>query len=168
MVEFGSSRGHVVDMDGGTVLRGFGTIAAVIVVVILLWSSVAYVPAGNVGVLTLFGRVTNEALPEGMHFVNPFKVNNVMSVRTQQAKETASVPSNEGLIITLDTSLLFKLKPGNAADMYQKVGPNYIDIVVEPNLRSAIRSVTSMHSANALYSSERDKVAQQIVSELSA
>ena len=29
----------------------------------------------HVGVLTLFGRVTGEALPEGVHLVNPFKAN---------------------------------------------------------------------------------------------
>ena len=53
---------------------------------ILLYASVAYVPAGNVGVLTLFGRVTGEVLPEGTHLINPFKGNNTMSIRTQELK----------------------------------------------------------------------------------
>jgi regulator of protease activity HflC (stomatin/prohibitin superfamily) len=38
--------------------------------------------------------------------------------------------------------------------------------VVEPNLRSAIREATASHSANALYSSERERVAQQITEQL--
>ncbi|MBI2956573.1 MAG: hypothetical protein HYY26_04600, partial [Acidobacteria bacterium] len=37
---------------------------AAIVAALLLFASIAYVPAGHVGVLTLFGRVTGEALPE--------------------------------------------------------------------------------------------------------
>ena len=37
---------------------------------------------------TLFGRVTGDVLPEGTHLVNPFKVNNTLSVRTQELKET--------------------------------------------------------------------------------
>ncbi len=164
---FGSSaRPRVVDVSGRSVLRGAGLLFGGIVLIILLWASVAYVPAGHVGVLTLFGRVTGEVLPEGMHMVNPFKVNNVMSVRTQEIKETASVPSNEGLIITMDTSLLFHLNAPNAADVYQKIGPHYADIVVEPNLRSAIRESTASHSANALYSGEREKVAAEIINTL--
>jgi prohibitin 1 len=166
MAEYGFGRTKVVDVGGSSVLRGVGAIALLVFFVIILWSSVAYVPSGHVGVLTLFGRVTGEALPEGMHFVNPFKVNNVMSVRTQEIKETASVPSNEGLIITMDTSLLFHLNPGNASDVYQKIGPRYMDVVVEPNLRSAIRESTASHSANALYSGEREKVAAEIISAL--
>lgn len=160
-------------LDGGNggsvaVLRGIGIVAAIVLLLILSYASIAYVPAGNVGVLTLFGRVTGEVLPEGTHFVNPFKVNNRMSVRTLTIKETASVPSNEGLIMNLDTSLLFRLDASRASEVYQKLGPNYADVVVEPNLRATIRSVTSMHSANALYSGEREKVAQQIFTELSA
>lgn len=147
-------------------MRSLGLGLAVVIVLLLLWASIAYVPAGHVGVLTLFGRVTGDVLPEGTHVVNPFKANNTMSVRTQEIKETASVPSNEGLIITLDTSLLFRLNPAQASEVYRSLGPRYGELVVEPNLRSAIREATASHSANALYSSERERVAQQITEQL--
>jgi prohibitin 1 len=142
--------------------RGILLIPLLIFVVILLYASVAYVPAGHVGVLTYFGRVTGEVLSEGTHLVNPFKVNNTLSIRTQEQKETASVPSSEGLIISLDTSLLFRLSAGRAADVFRTVGPDYLDIVVEPNLRSTIRSVTAAHTASALYTGTREEVAHQI------
>jgi regulator of protease activity HflC (stomatin/prohibitin superfamily) len=166
MSDFGFGKTRIVEADGGRVLRAAGVLAAAVVVLVLLWASVAYVPAGSVGVLTLFGRVTGQVLPEGTHFVNPFAINNVASVRTQNIKETASVPSNEGLLITMDTSLLFRLDAGKAAEVFQKIGPGYQDVVVEPNLRSAIRDVTASHSANALYSSEREKVAEEIFGQL--
>jgi prohibitin 1 len=171
MSEFGMGRGRmggdrIVEVGGPGFLRLAAIVPVVIIIFILLWASVAYVPAGHVGVLTLFGRVTGEVLPEGTHMVNPFKGNNIMSVRTQEIKETASVPSNEGLIITLDTSLLFRLNVEKAADVYRTVGPRYQDVVVEPNLRASIREVTASHSANALYSGEREKVAQEITTQL--
>lgn len=165
----GNQKVHVVSSaDAGNFLRGLGFLVAAVVIVILLFASVARVPTGHVGVLTLFGKVTGDVLPEGLHLVNPFKTNNVLSIQTQTIKETATVPSNEGLIITLDTSLLYRLDKSQAANLYQTIGAEYADRVVEPNLRSAIRSVTAMHSANALYSGERDKVAAQMLSELSA
>jgi regulator of protease activity HflC (stomatin/prohibitin superfamily) len=91
-----------------------------------------------------------------------------MSVRTQEIKESASVPSSEGLVINLDTSLIYHLNPGRAADVYQKLGPNYMDIVVEPTLRAAIREATASHTANALYTGEREQVARQINAQLMA
>ena len=144
------------------------TLATVIVVVLalLLFASLAYVPAGHVGVLTLFGRVTGDVLPEGTHLVNPFKVNHKLSVRTQELPERASVPSKEGLIVTLDTSLLHRLNPQRAHEVFRTIGPNYVGVVVVPNLRSAIRSVTAANSANALYTGEREVVAQRIAEEL--
>jgi prohibitin 1 len=167
MVEYGFNRGPVVNVGGRTALRAIGVFAGVVFLLILVWASVAYVPSGHVGVLTLFGRVTGDVLPEGTHFVNPFKYNNTLSVRTQEVKEQASVPSQEGLIITLDTSLLFRLDASRAADVYQKIGARYVDVVVEPNLRSTIRAVTAAHSANALYTGEREQVAQQMFNDLS-
>jgi regulator of protease activity HflC (stomatin/prohibitin superfamily) len=69
---------------GSTLGQRAGLLLLAIVILILIWASVAYVPSGHVGVLTLFGRVTGDILPEGTHFVNPFKVNNTMSIRTQE------------------------------------------------------------------------------------
>jgi len=134
--------------------------------VIALLASIAYVPAGHVGVVTLFGRVTGQVLPEGTHLIYPFKTVNRMAIRTVELKETASVPSEEGLIITLDTSLLFRLDPVKAADVYQTIGPAYMEVVVEPTLRSAIRTSTAAHNANALYTGAREEVAKQVQKEL--
>jgi regulator of protease activity HflC (stomatin/prohibitin superfamily) len=142
--------------------RQMAIVAAVVAGGLLLVASLAYVPAGHVGVLTLFGRVTNQVLPEGTHIVNPLVRNYRMSVRTVELQETATVPSNEGLIVTLDTSLLFRLDPQRAHEVFRTIGPNYVEVVVVPNLRSAIREITASNSANALYTGEREMVAQRI------
>ncbi len=143
----------------GKVVLG-GLIA--LVLLILVVSSFTTIPAGRVGVLTLFGRVTGEKLDSGIHVVNPLKKVVEMTVRTQSLKESADVPSAEGLVMGLDTSLVFKLDPEKAAQVYRELGPNYIDAIVEPTLRSAIREATASHSANALYSSARQEVQNEI------
>jgi prohibitin 1 len=151
-------------------LRGAGPrilqIGALVVIVILLLASTTSIPTGNVGVLTLFGRVTGEILGEGIHLVNPLKSVQKLSVQTQSVKESANVPSNEGLILSLDTSLLFRLDKNKAAFVYQTVGDNYGEKIVEPTLRAAIRAATSAHTANALYTNARELVQQQIQDEL--
>lgn len=162
MTTYGFGDKRVIDVGGSSILRTIGFAVGGILVLLLVFSAITSVPSGHVGVLTLFGRVTGETLPEGMHLINPLKSNNVMSVRTQELKESASVPSAEGLVMALDTSLIFHLNPEKAAEVYQKIGPNYMAVVIEPNLRAAIREATASHSANALYSGEREKVAREI------
>jgi regulator of protease activity HflC (stomatin/prohibitin superfamily) len=146
----------------------FLRIVAAILLLILLFSSTTSIPTGNVGVLTLFGRVTGDVLGEGIHLINPLKSVQKLSVQTQSVKESANVPSNEGLILALDTSLLFRLDRNKAAQVYQTVGDNYAEKIVEPTLRAAIRASTSSHTANALYTNARELVQQQIQDELTA
>jgi regulator of protease activity HflC (stomatin/prohibitin superfamily) len=138
----------------------------VVLAIILLMASTTSIPTGNVGVLTLFGKVTGETLSEGIHLVNPLKSVQKLSIQTQSVKESANVPSNEGLILALDTSLLFHLDKNMAAQVYQSIGENYAEKIVEPTLRAAIRASTSAHTANALYTNARELVQQQIQDEL--
>jgi regulator of protease activity HflC (stomatin/prohibitin superfamily) len=151
-------------------LRGAGKkilqLAILVFAFILLLASITSIPTGNVGVLTLFGRVTGDVLPEGIHLINPLKSVEKLSVQTQSVKESANVPSNEGLILALDTSLLFRLDKSMAANVYQTVGADYAEKIVEPTLRAAIRASTSAHTANALYTNARELVQQQIQDEL--
>jgi len=73
---------------------------------------------------------------------------------------------DEGLTISLDTSLLFRLDKNMAAQVYQSVGADYAEKIVEPTLRAAIRAATSAHTANALYTNARELVQSQIQEEL--
>jgi prohibitin 1 len=166
MTMFNEGRAKILTADSNPLFRLVGLAIVAFVLVIVAFTSVARVESGNVGVLTVFGRVTGEVLPEGIHLVSPFKTNNEMSIRTQEIKESASVPSSEGLVMNLDTSLIFHVDPAKASDVYQKIGPNYQSVLIEPNLRAAIREATASHSANALYTGEREMVAKQIFDQL--
>jgi regulator of protease activity HflC (stomatin/prohibitin superfamily) len=170
MTIFDPARGRIINggAGGGGMLRLIGLGIAAFLLVILLFSSVTRVGTGRVGVLTLFGKVqTGGTLGEGIHLINPLKTNNELSIQTQTLKESASVPSSEGLMMSLDTSLIYHLNPDRAADVFQKIGPDYENVVVEPTLRSAIREATASHTANALYTGEREMVAKQIYDQVS-
>src|SRR6516225_8609699 len=167
MTIFNDPRAKVVDANSGGVLKLAGLAFLGLIAVILLFSCITKVPTGNVGVLTLFGKVTGEVLAEGIHLISPLKTNNVMSIQTQTIKESANVPSSEGLMMALDTSLIYHLNPDRAAEVFQKIGGDYQDKVVESQLRSAIREATASHTANALYTGEREMVAKQIQDRIS-
>src|SRR5213078_3080675 len=166
MTIFDTPRGRVISADGGSTVRVIAIGILGLILVILLFNSVTRVGTGHVGVLTLFGRVTGETLGEGIHLINPLKTNNELSIQTQTLKESASVPSSEGLMMSLDTSLIYHLNPDRAAEVFQRIGADYENVVVEPTFRSAIREATASHTANALYTGEREMVAKQIYDQL--
>jgi regulator of protease activity HflC (stomatin/prohibitin superfamily) len=149
--------------------RGFGFgkyIVIGVIALIALAKSIAVIPAGYVGVQELFGNVREKILPAGIHVINPLVKVVKMSIRTQEITEDAIVPSREGLTVTLDVTLLFALQPEAAAQVYKTVGPNYIAIIVEPQFRSVIRGATASYDAKALYTSEREVIADQMMKHL--
>jgi len=169
MADYGFTHGKVVDAGGGGasgIIKLIGLAFIGLLLLIFAFSSFTTIRTGHVGVLTLYGEVTGQVLEAGFHFVNPLKSVHEISIQTSEIKETASVPSSEGLVMGLDTSLIFHLDAAHAASIIKDVTPPYEDTLVEPNLRSAIRSVTANHTANALYSSAREQVADQIKAEL--
>ena len=132
------------------------------VIVFLAGGPFRTVPAGHVGVKDFFGQVSNGTLPPGIRVVFPLTRVVKMSVQNQEMKEVAEVPSKEGLILSLETSLLFQLDPAKAADIYRTVGSDYQGTIVEPQFRSAIREITASYEAKALYSAERERIAGEI------
>lgn len=133
----------------------------VLAAVFCLVSCLTIVPAGHVGVLAFFGKVYGQ-VPEGLNFVNPLSSVTKMTVRTQEVFEHAAVPSKEGLNVELEVSLLGHLNGGQASAVYQKIGPEYLEVVVKPQFRSAIRDITTNYEAKDLYTSTRDKVQLEI------
>jgi len=136
-------------------------IVIALIILFLIGNPLTVIPAGHVGVKDLFGSVSSGVLQPGVHLVLPFTHVEKMSVKTQELKETAEVPSQEGLTMDLEGSLLFRIDPAKAPEIYRTIGPNYAEIAVVPQIRSAIREITASYEAKALYSAERDKIARE-------
>jgi prohibitin 1 len=150
------------------VRRGARLVLGLVLVLGLTSCGVRTINTGHIGVTTLFGRVTGESLDEGIHVINPLKRVVELSVRTQELKELAEVPSSEGLIMHLEASLLFRVDAHRAPELLQKVGPDYGQVVLVPNFRSVMRAVTAAHTASALYSEAREEIARQMLSHMKA
>lgn len=132
---------------------------------LLFFNPVVVIPAGHVGVTDLFGSVGRRPLHAGINLVVPMTRVHRMSIRTQELKEVADVPSKEGLLMSLEASLLYRLEPDKAPDVYRTLGPAYETIVVEPQIRSALREVTATYDAKVLYSAERDRLAREVATQ---
>ena len=139
-----------------------------LLVLLVVYLSTTMVPAGQVGVQDFFGRVSDRILQPGISLVVPGTRVVKFSVQTRELKETAAVPTSEGLIVSLDVSLLFRLRPEAAATVYKTIGTRFEGVVIDPQLRSVIRDVTAEYEAKVLYSASREMVAQSMFKHIQA
>ena len=144
----------------------FAILGVVAALLIALLQCFTIIPAGHTGVIDFLGYVSDNTLKPGVNLVNPMANVEKMSIKTQELKETMNVPSEEGLGVELEISLLFKLNPDKANEIYKTVGPNYTEIILVPQFRSVVRDVTARYEAKALYTASREKLAGEIVDDL--
>ena len=144
----------------------FAIIGFIVALFIALLQIVTIIPAGHTGVIDFLGYVSDNTLKPGINMINPMANVEKLSIKTQELKELMNVPSQEGLSVELEISLLYRLNSEKANEIYKTVGPNYVEIILIPQFRSVVRGVTARYEAKALYTASREKLAGEIVSEL--
>jgi len=123
---------------------------------------------GEVGVSKSFGTIKNEPVLQGIVIQVPVvRTVETWNVKLQELKETAQVPSSEGLIVGLETSLLFRVLPESAPTIRKTIGWNYVDLLIIPYFRSALRDVVSGYQVKKVYTaSGRKEIAAKVKSAL--
>lgn len=137
------------------------------------------IDAGTIGVKKLFGEVKKDVLYSGLHFINPLLDIEKMDVKTQnytmsgvhdegaKAREDAMrVLTADGLEVTIDLTILYKVLPTEAPRIVVETGLDYTDKIVRPITRTKIRDNAVYYDAVSLYSSKRDEFQQRIFSSI--
>lgn len=130
----------------------------------LLASGCVVIEDGEVGVSKSFGNISDEPVGQGIVIQVPVvRTVETWNVKLQELKETAQVPSSEGLIVGLDTSLLFEVQPEKAPHIRKTVGWNYVDRLIVPYFRNAVRDVVSGYPVKNIYGEQgRKEIAGKI------
>jgi regulator of protease activity HflC (stomatin/prohibitin superfamily) len=131
------------------------------------------VPAGHVGVATLFGEVQETPYPEGLHIVNPFLSWVDLDARQDSFKITQlEMPTRDQLLSKIDLSIQWRLDQTRAPAIYRDTGDKdrMIQVHLLPKARSLIRELgTKIERAEDLFKDEvRDRLAQDLSTELSS
>ena len=133
------------------------------------------IETGQVGVKTLFGKVDEDVLYSGLHIVNPliqitafdaktqnYTMSAVHDEGTKSGDDAIRVLSADGLEVTIDLSVLFKVKASQAPQILRQIGDDYLDKIVRPVARTAIRDNAVSYEAVALYSTKREEFQNKI------
>ncbi len=138
---------------------------------LFVFSSFVVIPAGNVGVQVLFGRVKPFALNAGIQVINPFAEVEIMSVRTETYTMSATANegqvsgddsiqalSSDGLLMPLDVTVVFRLVGSDAPRVFSDIGADYVSKIIRPAARTAVREAIAGFSAQEAYSTKREEL----------
>lgn len=148
------------------IITGFSLVSGALLVFSLLPRAITIIPAGQVGVVDLLGQVSNDTLKPGFHLTNPLAKVVKFSIQTKEIKETVDTPTQEGLTVNLEVSILHRLEPEKAPQIYKTIGTDYVNVVLVPQFRSVIRSSTASFDAQSLYTSAREQLSAKIRADL--
>lgn len=123
---------------------------------------------GEVGVVMNFGDIQDQPLMPGFTIRIPVARSiETWNIKLQEIKETAQVPSSEGMVVGLDTSLLYRVKPDAAPEIRKTVGLGYRDTLIVPLFRSEIRKVAAGQPVRDMYSEKgREQMSQSVTDNL--
>jgi regulator of protease activity HflC (stomatin/prohibitin superfamily) len=157
-------------------------IAGVVMLLIgISLKSFVQVDAGQVGIKKLFGKVQPDVLESGLHFINPLYEIEKMDVKTQNytmsgihdegtksGDDAIRVLTADGLEVTIDLTVLYRVVPGDAPRLVKETGIDYEYKIVRPIARTRIRDNAVYYEAVALYSTKRDEFQNRIFNGIEA
>jgi len=150
-----SSKTNLKNIKGNP--KFFFAILTLILILIIVFTGVYEVEAGNIGVITRFGAVNRVAYP-GINFKLPFIEKVVpLSIRTQKDEVPATAMSENLQVVTSLIAVNYHLDGSRAEEVYQNVGSNYAEIIVAPAIQNTFKAVTAQFSAEELIT-KRDEV----------
>jgi regulator of protease activity HflC (stomatin/prohibitin superfamily) len=127
-------------------------------IVILFNRIVISIGPGELGVLyrRLGGGTQIETVyREGLHAIWPFNEMFVYNVRKQQFSDTIDVLTVDGLTVTVKYSVRYYLEKDTLPLLHQRVGPDYLAVVVRPEIRSVVWSVFGQYRPEEIYTTTR-------------
>lgn len=114
------------------------------------------------------GLDTDNIKDAGLTVVAPWNQVIVYEVKEQTRDETMDVLDKNSMTINMEISIRFNPMYDRIGQLHQKFGRNYVDVLVKPEVRSVVRSITGRYTAEELFASKRKEVEDLIEQETSA
>lgn len=110
----------------------------------------------------LGGTRINYVYPEGMHFILPWDKIYVYNVRIQEISSELTVLARSGLHVLVYFSVRYAPDKRMLGVLHQKVGPDYANKVIIPQIESVIRDVIGTMEAEQIYTTGREVLAKAL------
>lgn len=149
------------------IIRVSVVVAALIVAVILFSSLFTIIPAGHTGVVSTFGRVSENVLQEGAHFKAPWQT--VHTINNQITKLDVDTEAFSKDLQTVSTTLAvaYRVDKSKSYSIYKEIGQGYEDVLVTPAANEVLKAIAARYTAEESVTN-RAAISKSLVEELNA
>ncbi len=142
-------------------------IIILVIAAVVFVSSLAIVPAGSTGVITTFGKVSENTYSEGFHLKIPLAQELVVvSNKIQVYEADASAVSKDLQTVSSKIAVNFRVKADSSASIYKNIGADYQTVILMPAVQESMKAISAKYTAEELIT-ERNKVGEEIKEQLS-
>jgi len=152
--------------DKETPLRKWAPAALGLLVVGVIFTTIATIPRGHVGVAIQFRGVTGDYKEQGLQFKSPVVKLKQINIQTQKYELATSAASKDLQDVTTTIVLNYHLSGSAAPAMYETLGEDYIEKLADPAIHETVKQVTARYLAEELIL-KRPAVKQDITTALS-
>lgn len=119
--------------------------------ILAIFSAIFTIDAGEVGVVTRFGAITGRIAEPGLHFKTPF-IEQVyrFEVRIQKEQVEAEAASRDLQSVSSTIAVNYHLEGTEAQTLYQELGVNYKERVIDPAIQEIFKASTAGFTAEEL------------------
>ena len=113
---------------------------------------------GELGVLwRLLGGGTqiDTVYREGLHVILPFNEMYIYNTRKRQFTDAIDVLTVDGLTVGVRYSVRYFLEQDTLPLLHQRVGPDFVNVVVRPEIRSVMRMVFGQYKPEEIYATQK-------------
>ncbi|MEK7256356.1 MAG: prohibitin family protein [Bacteroidota bacterium] len=132
-----------------------------IVFLIFAGSTFLTIDAGERGVIFRpfsTGLDRDHVYQPGFQTVAPWNTMYVYDVREQQLEEAMEILSSNGLNIKVDVTVRVHPLFDSIGYLHEQFGKDYLNTLVRPEVRSAVRKILGRYQPEELYSTKREEV----------
>ncbi len=108
------------------------------------------------------GLMKDQLFDQGFHIVAPWNKMYIYDVRIKEDYEKLQVLSRNGLQIEIELSFLYYPVIDKIGYLHDEVGPDYLNRILKPQVRSATREVIGKYLPEELYSTQREAIQTEI------
>jgi regulator of protease activity HflC (stomatin/prohibitin superfamily) len=134
------------------------TFFAVFLFVYFFETIVISIHPGELGVLWRRlggGTAVQTVYREGLHIILPLNRMYIYNVRKQRVSDAIDVLTVDGLTVHVEYSARYFPNSDLLPLLHQRVGPDYLNVVVRPEVRSVIRTVFGQYKPEEIYTTQR-------------
>jgi len=130
---------------------GWMVVVGVIIFILVFFRPWVQVGPGQRGIVLNFGAVQKQVLEEGLHLRIPLMQEVVfMDVKLQKAETDAAAASADLQDVSSRVALNYHIVPDKANVVYQKIGLQFKERIIDPAILEVVKAVTAKYTAEEL------------------